>query len=292
VKPPPFDYRDPSTLEEAIALRAEVADDSAILAGGQSLVPMLNFRLARPGVLIDLGRISGLAYVRSGDGAIEVGAMTRQRDLELSEEGREGCPLVAETLRHVAHATIRNRGTVGGTLAHADGAAELPALLTALEGEVTVQSRRGVRTIAAHDLFLFHLTTSLEPDEILTEVRLPPLEPGTGYAFTEFARRHGDYALAGVCAVLRISDGRCEWARLAYSGVAPTPARAAEAEALLAGTAAADEALASAATAAEQVVSAPAGPQASQAYRRRLVRTLTERALRIARDRALAGAVA
>ena len=173
MKPPPFEYYDPASLEEAVELRAELGPEAAILAGGQSLVPMLNMRLARPSALIDLNRIPELAYVRREDGGIAVGAMTRHRELELSEEAYAVNPLLRDALRHVAHTIVRNRGTVGGSIAHADPAAELPAVLVALGGRVVATGRSASRTIPAEELFEFHFTTALRPDEILTEVWFP-----------------------------------------------------------------------------------------------------------------------
>ncbi|MFN8205650.1 MAG: FAD binding domain-containing protein [Solirubrobacteraceae bacterium] len=287
MKPAVFDYARPETLAEALALRGQHGSDSAVLAGGQSLMPMLNLRLARPEMLIDLGAARELAYVRPRDGGIAVGAMARQRDVELAAQADGGNPLIAETLRHVAHGVVRNRGTVCGSIAHADAAAELPTLFATLGGVARVASAAGERTVTGADLFAFHLTSTLEPDELLREVWLPDLEPGAGWAFTEFARRHGDYALAGVCAVVVLGDGdTIARARLGYCGVAPTPVRADAAERALAGAAAGEKAYAEAARLAEDVVEAPDDIAASQAFRRHLVNRLTQRALRTASQRA------
>src|SRR4051794_34571709 len=176
LKPPPFEYLAPTTLDEAVALRAEHADDCVLLAGGQSLMPLLNLRLARPAAVIDLGRVAELAGIRELDGGLAIGAMTRQRTAELSTLVGERCPLLVQALRYVAHVTIRNRGTIGGSLAHADGAAELPAVALALGAELVARSTRGERAIAARDFFQGFFTTSLEPDELLTEVRFPAPE--------------------------------------------------------------------------------------------------------------------
>ena len=218
MKPPPFEYHVPESLEEALALKAELRDDASILAGGQSLLPLLNMRFARPPALIDLNRIRELAYVEERNGGIAVGAMTRQRALERSEDAARLCPLVGETLLQVAHSIVRNRGTVGGSIAHADPAAELPALLCALGGKVTVRGPRGAREIPAEAFFHFYFSTSLEPDEILTEVWFPSLPPGAGYAFLELSRRHGDFALCGVACVVTE-----EALRLGFSGVGSRP---------------------------------------------------------------------
>jgi aerobic carbon-monoxide dehydrogenase medium subunit len=227
LKPPPFEYLAPTTLDEAVALRAEHADDCVLLAGGQSLMPLLNLRLARPAAVIDLGRVAELAGIRELDGGLAIGAMTRQRTAELSTLVGERCPLLVQALRYVAHVTIRNRGTIGGSLAHADGAAELPAVALALDAELVARSTRGERTIAASDFFQGFFTTSLEPDELLTEVRFPAPETGTRTAFLEVARRHGDFALVGLAAV-----GSPSGTRLAFSGVASRPVRADDEEAI------------------------------------------------------------
>ena len=263
MKPPPFDYHAPTSLDEALALKAALGPDASVLAGGQSLVPMLNMRLARPAALIDLNRIPELCYVRAADRAVAVGAMTRHRALERSAEAHAGCPILRESLRLVAHAIVRNRGTIGGSIAHADPAAELPAVLAVLDGHVVVRSVRGERTIAAGDLFQFHFTTSLEPDEILTEVVFPA--SGPGHAFLEISRRHGDYALAGAACVVR--EGAT---RLAFCGVGPTPVLVESDDA---------EAAAEACRPADDI-------HASAGYRRELVRVLTRRAVALARERA------
>jgi carbon-monoxide dehydrogenase medium subunit len=268
MKPPPFDYHAPASLAQAIALRADLGSDSALLAGGQSLVPVLNMRLARPAALIDLNRVAELDYVRVQDGSIAVGAMTRLRRLELDDGAHAANPLLREALEHVAHAIIRNRGTVGGSVAHADPAAELPAVLVALGGSVVATGPGGTREIAADDLFEFHFTTTLEPGEILTEVRFPALAPGDGYAFVEMSRRHGDYALAGVACVLRGDS-----VRLGLTGVGPTP--------VLVESGDPDEAAAACRPASDI--------HATADYRRDLVRVLVGRAVAIARERAQEG---
>jgi aerobic carbon-monoxide dehydrogenase medium subunit len=287
MKPAVLDYARPSGLPEAVALRAEHGMESLVLAGGQSLIPMLNFRIARPGVLIDLNGCPELAYIEARDGGTAIGAMTRQRDLELDAGVHDRNPLVRETLHNVAHGVVRNRGTVGGSIAHADAAAELPALFTALEGRATVAGPGGERVVAGQDLFLFHMTSALEADELLREVWLPDLPARTGYAFLEYARRHGDYAVAGVCAVVTLDEaGAVADARLGYAGVASRPMRARDAEQALAGRRPDDDAITEAARAAEAVVEAADSWTASQAYRRHLVNRLTVRALRTAAERA------
>jgi carbon-monoxide dehydrogenase medium subunit len=268
VKPPPFEYHAPATLDEALRLRAELGPEASLLAGGQSLVPMLNMRLARPSALIDLNGIPELAYVRRENGSVAVGAMTRQRELERSEEAEQACPLLREALLQVAHAIIRNRGTVGGSIAHADPAAELPSVLVALGGTVRATGPDGVREIPAEELFEFHFTTSLAPDEILTEVRFPVLAREAGSAFLEVSRRHGDYALAGAACVVRGDD-----VRLAFTGVGPRPV-------LFEG----DDPDGAAAA-----VEPATDIHGTADYRRELVRTLTRRAVELARRRARGG---
>ena len=206
MKPALFDYVAPQSIEGA--LEALASDEMARpLAGGQSLIPTMNFRIAAPSTLVDLARINALkGYAVDGD-VIRVGAMTRQRDLERDAAVLRLNPLIAEVLSNVAHIVIRNRGTVGGSIAHADAAAELPCMLVATGGSVVARSVGGERTIAADDLFLFHMTSVLEAGELLTEVRIPALPSRTGYAFQEVARRHGDYAIAGVCALVTLKDG-------------------------------------------------------------------------------------
>jgi carbon-monoxide dehydrogenase medium subunit len=264
VKPPPFDYYVPETVEEAVALRA--ADpDTAFLAGGQSLVPFLNMRLARPSALIDLRRLGRLRYTHAGADGVAVGAMTRQRELERAEDVFRACPLLREALELVGHPPIRNRGTVGGSIAHADPAAELPGALCVLGGRVTAVGPAGAREIPAADLFLYPFTTALEPPEVLTEVFFPALPPGAGYAALEFARRHGDFALVCVCAI--VSNGN---ARLCFTGVAGAPVLVESDE---------PEAW-EAAVARSRDGGAPAD------YRRTLVEVLGRRALALARTRA------
>lgn len=286
MKPARFLYHRPEAIEEAVEVKARYDGEASALAGGQSLVPMLNFRLARPEALVDLNGVDGLAGIEVGNGSVRVGAMTRQRDLERHREAIAACPLAGQALANLAHQVVRNRGTVGGSLAHADAAAELPAVLRALDGRVRVLGTGGERWIGAGDLFEFHLSTSLAPDEILVEVELPATPPRTGTAMSEVARRHGDFALAGVCAAVTIDeDGSVTEARLAYLGVAPTPVRATDAERLLVAEGTGPEAIEAAAAAARDVVDAIDEEQASVAYRRRLVEVLTASALREAHAR-------
>ncbi len=285
MKPPLFDYVTPESVEEAVAARAAEVD-SVLLAGGQSLLATLNFRIANPALLIDISRIPSLRGIDVNDSEIIVRAMVRQREVELSEAVHQANPLVREVLQNVAHTVVRNRGTVAGSIAHADAAAELPAMLLAIEGSVDVQGPGRKRSIAAGDLFQFHLTTSLADDEMIIAVRIPVLPPATGWSYMEFARRHGDYALAGICALVTLDgDGRCTKARLSACGIASTAVRLASAEEELTGDMLDETAIARAAKAARDAVTAVDDSQASTAYRRHLVNTLTRRTLIQAKGR-------
>jgi CO/xanthine dehydrogenase FAD-binding subunit len=285
MKPPRFDYHAPRTVEEAIDLLTRYGGEAKVLAGGQSLMPLLNFRLTRPAALVDLNRIDALAYIRAGNGQVRLGAMTRQRAVEFSPVVQKYLPLLDEATRWVGHLPIRTRGTIGGSLAHADPSAEYPAVLTALEGEVVARSPRGERVIGAAELFRTYLTTSLEPDEILTEVRLPAMEAGAGWAFEEFARRHGDFAIVGIAAVVLVEGARCARARLATAGAGPVPVRLRAAEEILEGGDLTDAAIEAAARRAGELVEPDSDIHASADYRRHLTRVLTGRALTRARAR-------
>jgi len=276
VKPPRFDYHAPATIDEAVALLGRYGGDAKVLAGGQSLVPLLNFRLTRPAALIDVNRIAPLAYVREDNGTVAFGAMTRQRTIEFS-------PVVARRLPLLAEAT---RGTIGGSLAHADPSAEYPAVLTALDGEVVAQSSRGRRTLRADTLFETYLTTRLAADELLVEVRLPAMPAGSGYAFEEFARRHGDFAIIGVAAMVVRDGARCVTARLATAGAGPVPLRLREAEAMLERDGLGEPAIEAAAARAAELVTPDGDVHATAEYRRHLTGVLTARALRRAVERA------
>lgn len=277
MKPPLFRYQAPRTLSEAVVALA--SDPGAmVLAGGQSLVPAMNFRLARPSLLIDIQHVADLKGISIEQGRIVVKAMTRHRELELDERVRDANPLIAETMAHVAHIPIRHRGTVVGSLCHADGAAEVPLILVLLGGSVVVEGPSGRREIKADDFFRFHLTTSRERDEIAIEARFPVLTPDSGWAFDEVTRRHGDYAIAGVGALVRLNaDGRARDIRLAACGVAARPIRLLEAEKLLMGTTLGEAELKAAGEAAAAVVTAPDDMHATTSYRRRAVATLVRR---------------
>ena len=284
MKPAPFAYHAPRALDETLELLARHGDEAKILAGGQSLVPLLNFRLARPAVVLDINRMSGLGEIREEDGQIAVGALVRQHRLEVW--ARQQFPLLADALRYVGHLAIRTRGTVAGSLAHADPAAELPALLVCLEGSVVVRSPAGHREVRARELFVSHLTTSLRPDELITEVRLPRLQTGAGWGFLEVARRHGDFALVGAAAVVSLASGRIAAPRVALFGCGATPVRATRAEAILAGQPPAPEAIAAAARDAAAALAPESDLHATAEYRQRVAQALMVRALGLAIGRA------
>ena len=276
MKPALFDYFAPETVEAAVAALA--GDETARpLAGGQSLIPTMNFRLSTPGRLVDLRKIESLRGIAVENGSIRVGAMTRHRELETHGAANAANPLIGEVLDNVAHIAIRNRGTVGGSIAHADSAAELPCLLVASGGSVSAQGPDGSRDIAADELFRFHMTTTLAGSEILTEVRIPVLPPATGYAFEELARRRGDYALAGVCTLLTMEGSVCREARIAACGIGARPIRLAAAEGALRGRVVDEDARSEAGEAAKKYMTAPADTQASVAYRRDLLAALVRR---------------
>lgn len=284
MKPAPFEYLAPRTVEEALEALARHGEEAKVLAGGQSLVPMLNFRLARPAVVVDINRVAGLDGLTEDDGALRAGALVRQRRLE--RWAVTGAPLLHAGLRLVGHPAIRTRGTVGGSIAHADPAAELPALLLACDGAVVARRRGGERVVPAAEFFVGPLLTALAADELVTETRwtLPP--PGAGWGLREVARRHGDFALAGAVAVLALRGGRVAAARVVVFGCGARPARLAEAEAVLTGRAPNAALLAEAARAGTARLEAHDDLHATADYRRRAARTLVARALADAVGRA------
>ena len=286
MKPPRFEYHAPESIEQAVELLTRYGGDAKVLAGGQSLMPMLNFRLARPAALVDINRIRTLAYVREDDGTVALGAMTRQRTIEFSPVVAARLPLLLEATRWVGHLPIRSRGTIGGSIAHADPSAEYPAVLTALDGEVVAQGPRGRRTLAPSALFETYLTTRLAPDELLVEVRLPASPVGAGHAFEEFARRHGDFAIVGIAALVVRDGARCAIARLACAGAGPVPVRLRAAEEILERDGLGEAAVDAAAARAAELVEPDSDIHASADYRRHLTRVLTVRALRRAAERA------
>jgi carbon-monoxide dehydrogenase medium subunit len=287
VKPAPFEYHAPETLEEALALRALTAGDSAVLAGGQSLIPILSLRLAAPSALVDIGNLSELSGIAVAGRQLSIGAATRQRTAERSAEVRRACALLSLALPWIGHPSTRNRGTVGGALAHADPAGELPAVALALEAELVVRGKSGHRIVAAADFFHGFMRTAVSEDELLVEVRFP-LDPSkSGSSFLEVARRHGDFALVGVaCSAQLDPQGRIARARIAFAGVGGTPVRALEAEQLLAGQEPRPELLREAAAVASAATEPHSDLHASADYRRHVAKVLARRALTEALERA------
>lgn len=282
MKPPAFEYHRPESVEEAVELLSRLGDDAKLIAGGQSLGPLLNMRLASPEALVDVNRLATLEFVRrGGDDWLEVGALTRQRAVERSELVSEGWPLIAEAMPHVGHVGTRNRGTLGGSLAHADPAAELPAVVTALGGEVTVAGPRGTRTVPVADLWSGFYMTSIDPDEIMLSARVPPPRPRSGSCWIEFAPRHGDYALVGVATEVGCAaGGTVERVRVVLTGVADRVFDAsATAERALAGRLLDAEAATSAAAEVADQTEPSSDVLASAGYKRQLVRVLVARAL-------------
>ena len=286
MKLPYVGYEAPATVAEAVGLLAEHQDEASVLAGGQSLIPLLALRLARPAVLIDINGLGELSGVAAADGWVAVGAMTREYLAEESAVIAEAVPLLAAALPLIGHEAIRSRGTIGGSLAHADPAAELPAVALALGAEFVVRSQSGERVIPAAEWFEGYLATSRRADEILVEVRFPAAEPDTGAAFQEVARRHGDFAIVGLAASLTFAGGAISDARLAFSGVADVPVRAAAAEEFLAGMRPSPELFAEAARRATAGIEPPADLHGSSEYRKKVAATLVRRGLQAAADNA------
>lgn len=279
MKPAPFSYHRPASLDEAFDLLQRHGADGRILAGGQSLIPAMNMRLATPAALIDINRLPGLDGIRESAEGLVIGALARQEDVARSALVARHAPLIAQAMPHVAHLAVRTRGTFGGSLALADPAAELPACVVALGATIRVVGRGGRREIAAAAFFRGIYTTALEPGEILTEVVIPPSPPGWRSAFDELARRHGDYALVGLAAHGRVDGGRVEECRLVYLGVGLAPVRATKAEAAIAGRRVDDATLEAAFPSLDADLDPPADVHASSALRRRLARVLLRRVL-------------
>jgi carbon-monoxide dehydrogenase medium subunit len=301
VKPAAFEYHAPGSVEEALELLTEHGWDAKPLAGGQSLIPAMNFRLARPAVLVDLNGIEELTFIRGADegtdeapgssgsnDGVRIGAMTRQRAVERSPLIARRAPLLSETMPHVAHPQIRNRGTIGGSAVHADPASEIPAVLLAMNAKCRIRGPEGERTVAAEEFFLGLFGTVLAPDELLLEIELPGRRPRRGCAFREIARRHGDYAMAGIAASLTLDKkGAVDEARLAYLSVGGAPSLAAGAAEALVGAQPTEEVIREAArVAAAEDVEPMEDMHASARYRARLVEVLTRQALTTAAQRA------
>jgi carbon-monoxide dehydrogenase medium subunit len=279
MKPAAFDYIRPDGLDAALAALANHGGDAKLLAGGQSLMPLLNFRMLRPRCLIDINRIGALDHVSDDAGGLRIGALTRHHTLETSALVAARFPVLAAAMRHVAHLAIRNRGTLGGSLAHADPAAELPLMALLLDAELTAHTRAGSRRIAARDFFVGPLATRLAETELVTEIRLPALPPRSFWGFAEFAQRAGDFAFAAAAVILTVADGRVAAARLALMGVDATPVRVGDAEAALVGHPLTAALIGDVAARARAAVNPTSDLRASADYRRHLVAALTARVL-------------
>jgi len=289
MKLPPVEYEAPTTVADAIDLLGEHEEEASVLAGGQSLIPLLALRLARPAVLIDINGIDELSGISATNGSVAIGAMTREYMAEESETVAGAVPLLAAALPFIGHEAIRNRGTVGGSLAHADPAAELPAVARALDAEFVVRGPSGERVVPAAQWFEGYLTTSRRPDELLLEVRFPAAARGTGVSFQEVARRHGDFAIVGLAVSLVLSGGVISDARLAFAGLSYVPARATAAEDLLTGERPSAELFDEAARRATGDIDPPADLHGSPDYRKTVAAALVRRGLRAAADNAARG---
>ena len=286
MKPAAFEYVVANSIEQAVAALAQAGGDAKILAGGQSLVPMLNFRLLRPAILVDINRIPGLAFIEDAGDAVKIGALTRHHQIETSPVIAKHFPVLSYAMTHVAHLAIRNRGTIGGSLSHADPAAELPMMALLLDAELHIVSDKGMRTRKAREFFRDALIVDLAEDELLTEIHVPKLPPQTGWGFDEVARRAGDFALAAVAATVSVSGGAMKEARIALTGVGQTPVRASEAEALLVGQKLEAKLMARVIEAVRAAIKPETDLHASSDYRRQLAGTLVGRALAAALQRA------
>ncbi len=282
MKLPPVEYEAPAAVAEALGLLDEYQDEASVLAGGQSLIPLLALRLARPAMLIDINRLGELSGLSVTDGWLAIGAVTREYIAEESSVVAESVPLLAAALPLIGHEAIRSRGTIGGSLAHGDPAAELPAVALALDAQFVARSQAGDRVIPAAEWFEGYLTTSRRPGELLVEVRFPRAGPGTGVAFLEVARRHGDFAIVGLAASLTLTDGLIGDARLALAGVSDVPVRAAEAEDLLVGERPSEHVFEEAARRTAAAIDPPADLHGSSEYRKKVAATLVRRGLRAA----------
>ncbi|MGH7320365.1 MAG: FAD binding domain-containing protein [Candidatus Rokuibacteriota bacterium] len=286
MKPALFDYVCPTTLDDALETLRQRGDDAKCLAGGQSLVPLLNLRLSKPHTLIDLNRITELAYIRAHNGGLALGALARQRAIETSALVRDRASLLHEVTPLIGHPPIRSRGTLGGSLAHADPAAEYPAVVLALDGHMTLKSAGGERVVPAREFFVSYLTTACKPTEVLTRITLPSLPPRTGTAFMELTQRHGDFAVVGVAAAVTLDDaGAVSRARIVLCGVGPTPLRAAQAETALEGQAPTGARLVEAGRLAIDATDPADDLHGSAEYRREMTAVLTRRTLARALER-------
>jgi 6-hydroxypseudooxynicotine dehydrogenase subunit alpha len=288
MKPSPFEYYAPNSIEQALELMREHGDEAKILAGGQSLVPAMNFRIVQPSVLVDVNRVPELEYIRENDSTLFIGAMTRERQLEFDQLLAKRCPLLTEALPFIAHPQIRNRGTIGGSLVNADPAAELPVLMLALNARLKARNTSGERWVDAKDFFVGMFTTALKADEMLVEIELPVMPTRTGWAFMEVAPRAGDYALMGVAALITLDEnGKCEHVKLVYLNAGDGPVDAKESALLLEGEKPGDKLIDSAAGLASEKEITPYGNvHASPEFQRHLAKVLTQKTLRQAIQRA------
>ncbi len=288
--PGSFDYHSPSTVEEAVALLTSLGEDAKVLSGGQSLIPMMKLRLAEPAQLIDINGIAGLEYIREADGYLTIGALTREADLDKSELIQQKYPILHDTAHVIADPLVRNRATIGGNLAHGDPANDHPATMLAVRAEVVATGPNGARNIAIDDFFLGPLTTALAPNEILTEVRIPVPAQGSGGAYVKLERKVGDFAIAGVAAVVTLDgNGNCSAASIGLTNVGPTPIRAGAAEEALTGNALSTDAIAEAGRLAGEASQPTSDHRGSAEYKRAMVQELTIRALTKAKVRAEGG---
>ena len=278
MKPPPFEYVRAGSLDEALAVLRQVGDEGAVLAGGQSLVPLLNLRLARPAVVVDINGLDELGDVQVQDGCVDVGALVRARALERHAAVADTLPVLVDALKHIAHPQIRVRTTIGGNIAHADPASELPAVLAALDGNVQLRRQDGDRTVAAGEFFKDVFTTARQADELVVRVRFPVLA-GFRWRFLEVARRHGDYGMVSACVGMRVDDSRVAEIRIGLAGCGPVPVRPRAAEETLAGAVADGTLARTAGSAVRDVVEPSEDIHASAEYRRALAGVLVERAV-------------
>lgn len=286
MKPAKFHYLRPSTTEEALELLWKYGDEAKIMSGGQSLIPLLNMRLSAPDYLIDLNMVEELKYIRPGDGTVHIGTLTRQADIERSSLIKQSCPILQEATSFIGHKQIRNRGTVGGSIAHADPSAELPCVLSALRGKIVIASLEEERTVAPEEFFLTYLLTAMEPTEMVKEVQFPVLSKTSGYAFVELSRREGDFALVAVASVLDLDDdGVISLSRLAIGGANPVPVALEEVETFLTGQLPSKALFEEAAEKVKECIDPEDDMHGSSDYRRQLASVLTLRALNIALER-------
>jgi aerobic carbon-monoxide dehydrogenase medium subunit len=288
MKPPPFSYHDPRSTADVVGLLSRL-DNAKLLAGGQSLMPMLNMRFVLPDHVIDLNRVDGLSYIRADNGALEIGAMTRQRDIEFSDLVRERCPLMHEAIRQVGHRQTRNRGTLGGSLCHLDPSAELVSVAAALDAKVAVAGKNGARSVDFAAFPVAYMTPAIELDELVTGVTFPCWPAGHGYAFVEFARRHGDFAIVSAAALIEENNGKVTRAAVTLGGMGPAPVRASEVERALIGEAIEEKRLREICESLRKL-DAIADIHAPASYRQQLATVLSRRALLKAHERISGGA--